>query len=877
MQDPSLAPPAPVAPRRAGNLPAPRTALVGREGDLDDVVALLGGGARLVTLTGPGGVGKTSLALEAARRVADRFADGAWLVELAGLERGAGGGSPAVVAEVVLAALAIRQAAEDRPGVTPVARLAEALAGRRTLLVLDNCEHVVDAVARLVDELLRAAPDAVVLATSRERLAVEGEVVRTVRPLDAPGPDQQRDVEAVRRASAVRLLVERARAAGAEVDVDEASAPLLATLVRRLDGLPLALELAATVVPALGLAEVASRLGDRFWLLGGRRGGPARHRTLAAVIGWSWDLLDEAERCLLRRLAVHADGWTLEAAVAVGAGPDLPAAAVPGVLARLVDRSLVVAAHGPAGTRYHLLESVAAYAAERLAEAGEAGEIRGRHLDFHLAQAERAAAGLHGAAQGRWLGRLDAEGANLRAALDTAVGGGRTDAAQRLTAALGWYWTLRGRLAEAARALDRSLAPGDEGGAVTPAAAWSRVWRAVVAALRGDPAAGTHRAAALAAVPALGDAAAGRALAVLAYTGLHDGEVEDAGSLLADARARCAAARDGWGEAVALAGLAVLPHARADVGAMTSAIRRADRLFAAAGDGWGRAVVANLRAAAAELAGDLDEAARVLDQGRRAAERLGLWSEVATSLGWSAWIDVERGELDRAREVARRALRLADEQGVRSTRIQAAMALAFAARRAGDLDTAEVHLRRLVDWAGEDPSEADAAYLTTVLAELGRVTARRGAPGPAAELLVRALDLALARGFPRDAAFALLGGALVAAQQARWEDVARLIGAVDRRLADAGVAASPSERQDIDDLRARGRAALTRERFDELRREGRAADPATARALLLAAGGAPGGRGPDPQTWTPGSPATTVHVPAVVTGESGTSVDSATW
>src|SRR5690606_27877893 len=199
------------------------------EGDLDDVVALLGGGARLVTLTGPGGVGKTSLALEAARRVADRFADGAWLVELAGLERGAGGGSPAVVAEVVLAALAIRQAAEDRPGVTPVARLAEALAGRRTLLVLDNCEHVVDAVARLVDELLRAAPDAVVLATSRERLAVEGEVVRTVRPLNAPGPDQQRDVEAVRRASAVRLLVERARAAGAEVDVDEASAPLLAT------------------------------------------------------------------------------------------------------------------------------------------------------------------------------------------------------------------------------------------------------------------------------------------------------------------------------------------------------------------------------------------------------------------------------------------------------------------------------------------------------------------------------------------------------------------------------------------------------------------------------------------------------------------------
>src|SRR5690606_14543921 len=261
-------------------------------------------------------------------------------------------------------------------------------------------------------------------------------------------------------------------------------------LVRRLDGLPLALELAATVVPALGLAEVASRLGDRFWLLGGRRGGPARHRTLAAVIGWSWDLLDEAERCLLRRLAVHADGWTLEAAVAVGAGPDLPAAAVPGVLARLVDRSLVVAAHGPAGTRYHLLESVAAYAAERLAEAGEAGEIRGRHLDFHLAQAERAAAaGLHGAAQGRWLGRLDAEGANLRAALDTAVGGGRTDAAQRLTAALGWYWTLRGRLAEAARALDRSLAPGDEGGAVTPAAAWSRVWRAVVAGLRGEPAA----------------------------------------------------------------------------------------------------------------------------------------------------------------------------------------------------------------------------------------------------------------------------------------------------------------------------------------------------------------------------------------------------
>lgn len=401
------------------NLPVPLTPLVGRRQALDDLARLLSE-ARLVTLTGPGGVGKTRLAVAAA--TADReaarsgeLADGAWFVEFSGLRTG----TPADLAQVVAATLGIRDdAPRPLPGTGPATpslphRLAAALRDRRTLLVLDNCEHVVDAAAELTELLLRTAPGLRVLATGQEPLGLAGEAVFLVEPLQP--------------ADAVRMFMERAAAAtpGFPRDPEEPDEPerrAVDEICRRLDGIPLALELAATRVRALGVRELAARLHDRFRVLTfGQRGAPARQQTLRAVIDWSWELLSAPERIVLRRLAAHTDGCDLAAAEAVCAGDGVARDEVLDLVTRLVDRSLVVVADGPTGPRYRLLESVAAYATERLHEMEDLTAVRDRHLLHYRALAEHAEPELRGAGQRPWLARLDAEAGNLRTALDEAV------------------------------------------------------------------------------------------------------------------------------------------------------------------------------------------------------------------------------------------------------------------------------------------------------------------------------------------------------------------------------------------------------------------------------------------------------------------------
>ena len=345
------------------------TDVVGRTAAVTDLRALLNE-RRLVTLTGPGGVGKTRLALETATQAADAFPDGVWLVELAGPAL-AGARTPA---DAVMAVLGIR----DDSSMDPSDLLADALRTSRMLLILDNCEHLVDQAAKLTAQLLQAAPGLRILVTSREPLMLAGEVVWAVPPLT--------------QSSAVQLFVVRAGASAPGFRLDEDNAQAVAGLCRRLDGIPLALELAATRVRTLGVHELLARLDDRFRLLvTGHRDAPPRQQTLWAVIDWSWELLTEPERLVLRRLAVAADGCGLHAAEAICAEDDLD---VLGLLARLVDRSLVVVADGPDGPRYRLLESVAAYGLQRLGDAGESGELgcgtavttpispNGRHLAF---------------------------------------------------------------------------------------------------------------------------------------------------------------------------------------------------------------------------------------------------------------------------------------------------------------------------------------------------------------------------------------------------------------------------------------------------------------------------------------------------------------
>ncbi|MCX5047714.1 MULTISPECIES: BTAD domain-containing putative transcriptional regulator [unclassified Streptomyces] len=427
---PAVAPPAagPGAPP-PGNLRARLTSFVGREADIDAIRGDLAS-ARLVTLLGPGGAGKTRLSQEAAESVRDAARDGVWLAELAPLD------DPDAVPEAVLTAVgaretvlygagaeAMRAAGSDRND-DPLERLAEHCGRRRMLIVLDNCEHVVDAAARLVEELLERCPELTVLATSREPLGVPGEVLRPVEPLPEP--------------VALRLLADRGAAARPGFRIDE-DPEACAEICLRLDGLPLAIELAAARLRMLTPRQIADRLDDRFRLLtSGSRTVLPRQQTLRAVVDWSWELLDEAERDVLRRLSVFAGGCELAAAEAVCGSAALEA------LGSLVDKSLVVAAPSGSGDmRYRLLETVGEYAGERLDEAGQRAESERAHLTYYRELARTTDPLLRGPGQLAAIGLLEREYENLRTALRHAVSERDEQEGLCLVLSLAWYWQMR--------------------------------------------------------------------------------------------------------------------------------------------------------------------------------------------------------------------------------------------------------------------------------------------------------------------------------------------------------------------------------------------------------------------------------------------------
>jgi len=405
----------------AGNLPAPLTRFVGRESELADAAAVLGE-ARLLTLTGPGGAGKTRLAMRLAFGVAEEFPDGVWFVDLSPLSEGG------FVWDQVAMTLGVTEGGSGTPLREAVCRH---LARRRALVVLDNCEHVVESAAEVTAELLAAAPELKVVATSREPLAVGGEVTWAVPPLcDADG---------------LELFSDRARQARPRFNLQDEDADAVRTICRRLDGLPLAIELAAARTRAFAPADIAAGLRDRLEMLAtGPRTAPARQATLQASFDWSYDLLSAAERNLLRQCSVFAGGFDLEAALAV-----CPAAGLE-VLAALVDRSLLLVQddQGQDGPRYRVLEPIRQFAARRLAGAGETEEIRIRHRDHYLRLAETAEPLLSGPEEDRWRARLRAEQDNLRVAMAWSRDQGQAEALVRMVSALILFWAAPGRLTE---------------------------------------------------------------------------------------------------------------------------------------------------------------------------------------------------------------------------------------------------------------------------------------------------------------------------------------------------------------------------------------------------------------------------------------------
>ena len=467
--------PAARPPERRHNLPSPLTSFVGRETELADVQRLLDE-ARLVTLTGVGGAGKTRLALEAAARAISDRSDGVFLVDFSGLS------DAALVAAEVATALGVGE--QTDPSVPEL--LAAHLRDADLLLVLDNCEHLRRPCAELLEALLAACPRLLVLATSRELLGVPGEIDYPVPPLALPRADA--DAEGLRSSDAVRLLLARARESRPRLADDDRLLVTAGRICRDLDGLPLAIELAAARAKALSLDEIAARLADRFrFLVSWRRLATARHRTLREAMDWSYELLAEEERALLAGLSVFAGGFTLPAVAGVCLDSD--DATTVELLGRLVDASLVVADEREGAMRYRLLQTVRQYAGERLAASGEDAAVQRRHAEWYFALAEQAEPELTGDKQAPWFAILDAEHDNLRAALDCLASAGESELALRLAIALTRFWYVRGHLAEARARLGQSLA---EGGEQTPALRRRALTAAAsLALLQGDYAAAT--------------------------------------------------------------------------------------------------------------------------------------------------------------------------------------------------------------------------------------------------------------------------------------------------------------------------------------------------------------------------------------------------
>ncbi|SNR90716.1 BTAD domain-containing putative transcriptional regulator [Blastococcus mobilis] len=782
-------------PRGARTLPPRLTSFLGREDDLQRVGALLQV-HRLVTVTGPGGVGKTSLAVEAARGAGAGVPDGIGFARLAGVT------DPGQVPHAVLAAFDVR----DVPTATAEDQLLGHLRERAALVVLDNCEHLADACASLAEQLLESCPQIRLLATSREPLAARGEVQYALEPLPVPADDGlPGDLAA---STAVQLFVDRARSAVPGFGLREDNAAAVAAVCRHLDGIPLALELAAARVAALPVGELARRMGDRFTLLTtGPRTAEARQRTLKATVDWSYQLLTEPERVLLRRLSVFRGGWTLDAVPAVAGGASLDRAAVVDLLGRLVGRSLVVVdrvvVDDDAGPRYHLLETIREYAYERLMESGEEEQVARAHVRYLTSLAEEAEAELRSDGQARWLRRLAVERDDVDAALAwcTEHAAAEPDAGLRLVGALGWYWYFATRpdggqrvaamLAAApagapeakARALQALAVAGRPGACIVhPApdcAAAVEVSRRLFAELGDDFR--TALSDTLLAVEAIGhpDPAAGF-------------------RLLTEADQEFARDGDAWCSALVDFVRMELHAAEGNLSEATSVGHRALAAFRALGDSWGVSAIQFHLGMALHRAGKLEEALTLYEGALNSVRDVGLANTVQYALAGAGHVTLLLGDTDRAARLFSESHAGARQLGAEGNP-RAAVGEGLLACERGDFSAAREHFA----WAQRMlAGVSEPEWTATALVGLGHVAEREG-------------DLAGAESFHRLAwqtapghAAALEGLACVAAARGDAAAVARLLGAAARWREMRHRPASRLEQLDVDRAERHARAQL---------------------------------------------------------------------
>ncbi|MEV4243196.1 BTAD domain-containing putative transcriptional regulator [Streptosporangium canum] len=800
-------PPAPAADAartRPSNLPAPLTSFIGRDDDLARIDTLLAAG-RLVTVLGPGGAGKTRLAVEAARRHRHEYRDGAWMIDLASVTE------PAKVGAAVLAGIGLRGGAmfeaRMRTEGDELDVLADQLSGRESLLLVDNCEHLIDAVAHLVVALLSRCSGLRVLATSREPLAVDGEALVPLGPLALPGPDD--GVEQARRAASVRLFTERAAAVRPGFDVDETTLPEIRRVVRGLDGMPLALELAAARLRTLSLPELADGLSDRFRLLStGSRTALPRHRTLRAVIAWSWQLLSEHERTVAERVSILPGGVTPASATALCAGTAVPAAEIPELLAGLVDRSLLQLAPDPG--RYRMLETLREYGTDRLAETGDLGTVRDLAAGCFAELMARYDPQLRGPGQLAAMRVIRAEYDNALAALRRRCDTGDAPGAVALALNLTWYWHMFGRHPDAAYWLGEALAV--PGGEPTPERDCAHVislidrvdtWPGRTAEKAADDQAQMREPAdRLLAYPEL----PGPSGALTALTLAFLQEEETAFAIiehLAD------------GDDVWLSGLARMFRAQfaenaGELDRMRPDVEAALACFRQAGDRWGQATVLPMRAQLRQYDDDLDGALADLREARSLAGEFG-----SLNLGDEVFIDVRWIDLHLRRGDTDLAIAVIDSARERALRANSpempALVDAWEADfrvRLGDLDRA----RELLDGAerglrGDTTFPGDHAR-TLVGSVRASLCLETGDLAGAEKALEKAYAAALeTRDLPILSLVAVNAAALAEAH-GRHHESAVLLGAASRLRG----AHDRTDRQ-VRELTRRGRAALGEEAF----------------------------------------------------------------
>jgi predicted ATPase len=632
----------------AHNLPASLTSFVGRATEKTDIGEVLVQ-SRLVTITGPGGSGKTRVALEVAGEQLDHYPDGVWFVDLQSVS--ADDAQPGIAA-AVLAALKL----SEQPDVDPMSTIRDDLRAKSSLLVFDNCEQVVDAARDFISTLLRDCAHVKVLATSRAALGAAGETVWPLAPFGALDPEKlprggQALVNAASANDAVRLFVDRARAISPAFALTEQNAHAVAQICSRLDGIPLAIELAAARVKVLSPDQIAARLDDQFRLLGGNKGAPVRQQTLRATLDWSYDLLSETEQVMLQRLSVFAGPCSMEAVETVCAGDPIDDWDILDLLTQLVDKSLVLADEWEGGYRYRLLQSVREYAAEKdltLAPSSRE-ELRNKHRDWYLQAVEAAEPNLWGGYQAAWLERLDADRPNWLAALAWSIEQGDSVEAVRLAAAVGRFWMLRGYFTEAGAWLERVLASASKD---SEPAAYAKVLNASgsIAWSRGD----VDKAKAwfeesLAIYRQLGDdQRTADLLNNLGNIALDSGDEDGARTLLEEALASYRSMQDQPGISAALGNLALIALRGGDLEKAKGLYEESLLIDRALDDSWGIATSLHGLGLIGLRSGSLDTARAHLDDSLTRRVELDDQAGIAECLEALGELALSKSEPDRA-------------------------------------------------------------------------------------------------------------------------------------------------------------------------------------------------------------------------------------